>query len=94
MKIANGVLLLLLVIMFWTRWFGNGGSNDLKEKQAQYEMQLLKNKDLKQRNEKLKAEVLDLKQGLEAIEERARSELGMIKEDETFIQIIENNGEN
>lgn len=90
MKIANGVLLFLLIIMLWTHWFGTGGANDLKEKQYLYEQQLEKNKKLQARNEKLKAEVLDLKQGLEAIEERARSEMGMIKPDETFIQIIEN----
>ena len=89
MKIVNGVLLFLLVIMLWTRWFGSGGANELKEKQYLYEQQLEKNKQLITRNEQLKAEVLDLKQGLEAIEERARSEMGMVKTDETFIQVIE-----
>ena len=89
MKIVNGVLLFLLVIMLWTRWFGSCGSNELKEKQYLYEQQLETNKQLIARNEQLKAEVLDLKQGLEALEERARSEMGMIKSDETFIQIIE-----
>jgi len=89
MKIVNGVLLFLLIIMVWTRWFGSGGANELKEKQYLYEQQLEKNKILQARNEQLKAEVLDLKQGLEAIEERARSEMGMIKTDETFIQVIE-----
>jgi len=75
--------------MLWTRWFGSGGANELKEKQYLYEQQLEKNKQLITRNEQLKAEVLDLKQGLEAIEERARSEMGMVKTDETFIQVIE-----
>ena len=89
MKIVNGVLLFLLVIMLWTRWFGSGGSNELKEKQYLYQQQLETNKLLMARNEQLKAEVLDLKQGLEAVEERARSEMGMIKPNETFIQIIE-----
>lgn len=91
MKFINGALILLLVIMLWTHWFGNGGSNDLKEKQILYELQLLKNKELQMRNEKLIAEVEDLKHGLEAIEERARSEMGLIKPGETFIQIIEDN---
>ncbi len=94
MKIVNGVLLFLLIIMLWSHWFGSGGANDLKEKQYLYEKQLEKNKQLQARNEKLKAEVLDLKQGLEAIEERARSEMGMIKPDETFIQVIEDGSSN
>ena len=47
------------------------------------------NQKLQARNEQLKAEVADLKQGLEAIEERARTELGMIKEGETFYQLVE-----
>jgi len=94
MKVVNGVLLFLLVIMLWTHWFGVGGAKELKEKQLLYELQLKKNKQLQQRNEKLKAEVADLKQGLEAVEERARSEMGMIKPGETFIQVIEDDNAN
>lgn len=51
--------------------------------------QKVENEQLRQRNLALEAEVRDLKQGMEAIEERARSELGMIKKDETFYQVIE-----
>jgi len=91
MKFVNTALLFILIIMLWARWFGDGGSNDLKEKQVLYELQLEKNKELQTRNEKLMAEVEDLKNGLEALEERARSEMGLIKPDETFIQIIEEN---
>lgn len=91
MKIVNGILFVLLIIMLWTHWFGTGGANDLKEKQILYELQLEKNKKLQQRNDQLSAEVEDLKHGLEAVEERARSEMGMIKDDETFIQVIEDN---
>ena len=54
-------------------------------KQAQIE----ENQQLSERNQSLAAEVLDLKQGMEAIEERARSEMGMIKNNETFYQIID-----
>ena len=89
MKLVNIALLLLLTLMLWMHWFGDGGSNDLKEKQVLYELQLEKNKELQERNEKLMAEVEDLKHGLEAMEERARSELGLIKPGETFIQVIE-----
>jgi len=91
MKFVNIALLLLLTIMLWMHWFGDGGSNDFKEKQILYELQLEKNKELQERNEKLMAEVEDLKNGLEAMEERARSELGLIKPGETFIQVIDNN---
>ena len=94
MKVVNRILLLLLAIMLWAHWFGVGGSNDLKEKQFLYEQQLKKNKELQERNEILQAEVEDLRQGLEAIEERARSEMGMVKPGETFIQIIEDSGSN
>jgi len=89
MKVVNGLLLLLLVIMLWTHWFGVGGANDLHEKEILYKLQLEKNKELQARNDKLIAEVEDLKSGLEAIEERARSEMGLIKPGETFIQVIE-----
>jgi cell division protein FtsB len=73
------------------RWFGEGGANDFRDKKAQLSLQIEKNKKLELRNEELKAEVDDLKKGLEAIEERARSEMGMIKPGETFIQVIEDN---
>lgn len=89
MKIINFILLFLIVVMLWMRWFGYGGASDLKEKEYLLQKQMEKNKELQARNEQLKAEVLDLKQGLEAIEERARSEMGMIKPGETFIQVIE-----
>jgi len=91
MKTVNGILLVLLVTMSWLHFFGDGGTKDLKEKQHLYQEQLEKNKKLQARNDKLKAEVEDLSNGLEAIEERARSEMGMIKADETFIQVIEEN---
>ena len=91
MKIVNSILLFLLLIMLWTHWFGTGGSDELKDKEILYKLQLAKNKELQARNEKLIAEVEDLKKGLEAVEERARSEMGMIKEGETFIQIIQDN---
>ena len=89
MKVVNGILLILLIIMLYKQWFGEGGARELKEKQRLLEIQLEKNKTLEIRNQQLKAEVADLKEGLEAVEERARSEMGMIKEGETFIRVIE-----
>ncbi len=91
MKTVNVVLLFLLLISLYLHWFGDGGAYDLKEKQRLYTLQLQENAKLKARNNQLKAEVEDLKHGLEAIEERARSEMGMIKDGETFIQVIEDN---
>lgn len=94
MKVVNGILLFLLIIMLWKHWFGEGGARELREKQRLYELQMEKNKELEIRNEQLKAEVADLKKGLDAIEERARSEMGMIKDGETFIHIIEDSDTN
>lgn len=91
MKTINIILIFLLLISLWMLWFGDGGANDLREKQGLYQQQLHENKELQARNDQLLAEVEDLKNGLEAIEERARSEMGMIKDDETFIQVIEDN---
>ena len=91
MKLINGILLSLLLIMLWMRWFAEGGARDLQQKQSQLKVQIKENKQLELRNEELRAEVNDLKKGLEAIEERARSEMGMIKPGETFIQVIEDN---
>ena len=91
MKTINLVMIFLLVIMLWMRWFGEGGAIDYKNKLKQLEKQKTINKELVIRNEKLRAEVNNLRNGLEAIEERARAEMGMIKSDETFIQIIDDN---
>ncbi len=79
----------LLLILQYTLWFGNGGLLRLWQLKAKVEEQKVENKQLLERNRALEAEVLDLKQGMEAIEERARSDLGMIKKDETFFQVVE-----
>src|SRR6266496_6312655 len=68
-------------------WLGKGGWLQLRELNAQVAAQRQVNADLKARNEALDAEVRDLKQGVEAVEERARSELGMIRQDEVFFQL-------
>lgn len=88
MKWFNTILLIIIVILLYLRWFGHGGISELKEKKIQLEMKQLEIEKLQKRNQKLVAEVIDLKKGLDAIEERARSELGMIKDGETFIQVI------
>lgn len=77
--------------MQYKLWFGDASVSDVMELQQSIKEQEAKNEQIKQRNAVLAAEVEDLKTGLEAIEERARSELGMIKKDETFIHIVEGN---
>ena len=71
-------------------WLGDDSRRELKEVEKEVASQLSVNEELSQRNEALEVEVLDLKNGLEAVEERARSELGMIENGETFYLIVPN----
>ncbi|MFC3192789.1 septum formation initiator family protein [Marinicella sediminis] len=88
MKWLNIILAILILWALFQQQFGDGGRKELLAKQRLLETQQAEIEVLIERNEKLAAEVSSLKTGLEAIEERARSELGMIKQDETFIQVI------
>ncbi len=82
--------LALVVAHLQLRLWQDGGSIDeIRQLRAKIETQRQKNEQSQLRNQALEAEVLDLKQGLEAIEERARSELGMVKPGEVFYQIVE-----
>ena len=90
MRWLVGLLVVLLVLLQARLWFGDGSLADVWDLYRQVEAQQAENRQLRERNQALEAEVQDLKQGLEAIEERAREELGMIRDDETFYQIIEN----
>lgn len=90
MKALTLFLVLLIALLQYPLWLGKGSWLrvwDLNHKIAEQEH---KNAILKARNDTLDAEVRDLKNGKAAIEERARSELGMIKSDEEFYQVIEN----
>lgn len=82
------VLIVLLVVLQQRLWSGDGGVIDLLNLNHQITQQKSENEALLERNEALQAEVEDLKTGVAAIEERARSELGMIKENETFYQAV------
>jgi cell division protein FtsB len=93
MKAFIAILIVLLLILQYKLWFGDGNMREVWQLQAAIEEQKQENEKLRERNAALEAEVKDLKQGLEAVEERARSELGMIKKGETFYQIIENDEE-
>jgi len=89
MKILIGIIILLIVLLQYRLWFGDGSIAQIKVYQQRLHEVQKKVEEKKQRNEALNAEIVDLKKGQEAIEERAREELGMIKEDETFFQVIE-----
>ena len=84
----TGILAALLVLMQYPLWLGEGGWLAVRQGNKSVQTQQTLNQRLRERNETLLAEVSDLKQGREAIEERARSELGMIAPDETFIRVL------
>lgn len=77
----------LILALQYPMWLGKGGWLQVREFDRQGEAQRQTNAELKARNAALDADVRDLKQGYEAIEERARSELGMIRQDEVFFQL-------
>jgi len=86
------ILLVLLIALEIKLWAGEGGMRDVWRLEKQLAEQRAENLKLKERNEKLAAEVEDLKNGKEAIEERARSELGLVKPGETFYHVVEPQG--
>jgi cell division protein FtsB len=81
------IFVALILALQYPMWLGKGGWLQVRELGRQVAAQRQVNVDLKARNEALDADVRDLKQGFEAIEERARSELGMVKQDEVFFQL-------
>ena len=89
MKILAGVLATLIVLIQYPLWLGKGGWVRAWRLEQEVSKEASKNDGLEQRNAGLAAEVRDLKTGTEAIEERARFELGMVKKDEVFFQVVE-----
>ena len=89
MRVTIAILVLLLLVLQYRLWMGDSSVREVWRLQQAVEQQRQENQRLRARNQALEAEVNDLKQGVDAIEERARSELGMIKNDETFYQVIE-----
>jgi cell division protein FtsB len=83
------VLLVLLIALQVHLWAGQGGLRELWRLEQRVEGQKDTNAQLRKRNDKLSAEVEDLKHGNEAIEERARSELGLLKPGETFYRVVD-----
>ncbi|MEE8343418.1 MAG: cell division protein FtsB [Gammaproteobacteria bacterium] len=89
MRWLIALLVAILLILQYRLWVGEGSLSEVWRLQQQVEAQRKENKRLMERNMALDAEVTDLKQGMDAIEEHARNDLGMIKEDEIFYQVIE-----
>lgn len=91
MKVLLYILIGVLVGLQFPLWLGDGGALSLWKLQREITAQAQENQQLRQRNLALEAEVRDLKEGVEALEERARAELGMIRRGETLYQVIERN---
>ena len=89
MRIFLLFLLIVLVILQYKLWIAPDGMRAVIQLKQDMQVQQEKNSVLAVRNQVLAAEVQDLKSGNDAIEERARSELGMIRKGETFFQVIE-----
>ena len=89
MKLLFAVLTVLLLTLQHRLWIGDGSLAEVWQLHRSIEVRKAENMTLAERNRALQAEVRDLKQGLDAIEERARSELGMMKRGETFFHVIE-----
>ncbi|MCP3908670.1 MAG: cell division protein FtsB [Oceanicoccus sp.] len=83
------LLIAILVSLQYRLWFGQGSWEQIVSLERELEQQQLVSQRLRDRNQVLENEVRDLKSGLESVEERARSELGLIKDGETFYLLID-----
>ena len=84
-----GILIVLLGLLQYKLWVGDGSLSELWNLKQKISAQEMDNTALRQRNQQLEAEVRDLKEGLDAAEERAREELGMVKRGEVFYLVVE-----
>lgn len=91
MRWLTAALAALLVVIQYPLWIGKGGWFRVAELEQRVTVQVDANTKLKARNDALSADVKDLQTGTAAIEERARVELGMVKPDEIFVQVIDPN---
>lgn len=82
------LLIALLVILHGQLWFGRGSVPNVSKLQSELDAQLKKNMQASLANDRLAEEIRDLKEGLEIVEEKARSELGMVKNNEIFVQVV------
>ena len=88
LRILAGIAIALILALQFKLWLGDGGMREVWHLRAQVAAQRAENERLQERNRTLLAEVQDLKQGQNAIEERARTDLGMVAGDETFYQVM------
>ena len=88
MRTVTLVLFVLLILLQFKLWLGEGGFREVGRLEERVKQQQQVNDELLQRNAELQAEVIDLRERLDAVEERARSELGLIKPNEEFYQVV------
>ncbi len=82
-------LLALIVALQYKLWFEDGGVQQILKMHQEVAEQKKQNAELMKQNDQLRAEVKDLKQGVDAVEEKARNELGMVKQNEEYIQVVQ-----
>jgi len=88
-RVVPAILIGLLLIFHAQLWMGRGSIVNVRDLQQRLTVQEAKNAKAQARNDQLSAEVRDLKEGLEMVEEKARSELGMVKPNEIFVQVTQ-----
>ena len=88
MRLLIVALIVVFLVLQYRLWFGDGSLSEVVQLSAELELQKKKLKQLEERNRKLEAQVLDLQNGFDAYEEKARHDLGMIKKGETFYQLV------
>jgi cell division protein FtsB len=88
MKFLVATLVIVLALLQYRLWLGEGGMREVRRLRVEIQAQRDENQQLKERNRTLSAEVIDLKKGTVAIEERARTDLGMVGKGETFYQVV------
>ena len=86
-RIVPALLIALLAVVHGQLWFGRGSVGNVASLQRKLEEQKVRNAQAQQANQRLASEVRDLKEGLDMVEEQARSELGMVKPNEIFVQV-------
>jgi cell division protein FtsB len=86
-RFIPAILVALLLLFQGQLWLGRGSVPNVREMQRKIDEQLAKNAKAQAANDQLTAEVRDLKEGLEMVEDKARSELGMVKPNEIFVQV-------
>ncbi|MEM7084120.1 MAG: cell division protein FtsB [Pseudomonadota bacterium] len=92
-NVLIATLCALLIVLSYRLWLADDGYQEVRRLKQDIELQANEVDDKRKRNRALEADVRDLKDGVDAVEERARTELGMTREGETFVQIVSEDGE-